>query len=106
MHSWRRAYLQPVRYLRQTRDSWLLVNEFPLVQISELGSVETDSEIGSKHPLMALDRQTDRQTEDYILDLTPPDNPAASNPSRTFINKDSFQEQFSLFFQRISQIQN
>lgn len=60
------AYLQPVRYLRQMRDSWLLVNEFPFVQISELGSVEPHSEVGSKHSLLALGGQEQSHTLTFI----------------------------------------
>ena len=56
MHS----YLQPVRYLRQMCDPWLLVNEFPFIQVAELGPIKTHPEIGSKHPLMALEGNKDR----------------------------------------------
>lgn len=55
------AYLQPVRDLRQVCDSWFLVNKFPFVQISKLGSVETHSEISSKHSLVALEKGKGRR---------------------------------------------
>lgn len=54
-HSFLLSYLQPVRYLRQMCDPWLLVNEFPFIQVAELGPIKTHPEISSKHPLMALE---------------------------------------------------
>lgn len=36
-------------------DPWLLVNEFPFVQVTKLGPIKTHPEISSKHPLVALE---------------------------------------------------
>lgn len=60
------SYLQPVWYLRQMCDPWLLVNEFPFVQVAKLGPIKTHTEIGSKHPLMALEG---KKKHDLIIAL-------------------------------------
>ena len=52
---YRNNCLQSVRDLRQVCDPWFLVNKLPLIQIPKLCSVETDPEVGTEHPLVALD---------------------------------------------------
>lgn len=36
-------------------DAWLLVNEFPFVQVAKSGPVKTYTKVGPKHSLMALE---------------------------------------------------
>lgn len=48
------SYLQSVRDLRKLGNCRLFVNEFLLIQIPKFGSIEANSEVGSKHPLMTL----------------------------------------------------
>lgn len=43
-----------MRDLRKLGNCRLFVNEFLLIQIPKFGSIETNSEVGSKHPLMTL----------------------------------------------------
>ncbi len=59
-HTRASLYLQPVWYLGQMCDSGLLVNEFPFIQVAELCSIKTNPEIGSKHPLRALERNKEK----------------------------------------------
>ena len=44
-----------MRDLRQVCDLWFLVNKLPLIQVPKLCSVETDPEVGTEHPLVALE---------------------------------------------------
>ena len=43
-----------MRDLRKLGNCRLFVNEFLLIQIPKFGPIETNSEVGSKHPLMTL----------------------------------------------------
>lgn len=36
-------------------DAWLLVNEFPFVQVTKMGPIKTYTKVGPKHSLMALE---------------------------------------------------
>lgn len=36
-------------------DAWLLVNEFPFVQVTKSGPIKTYAKVGPKHSLMALE---------------------------------------------------
>ena len=47
-----------MRDLRQVCYPWFLVNKLPLIQIPKLCSVETDPEVGTEHPLVALDGES------------------------------------------------
>lgn len=63
-------YLQPVWYLRQMCDPWLLVNKFPLIQVTKLSPKKTHPEIGSKHPLVALERNKERTVNLPLIHMT------------------------------------
>jgi len=43
-----------VRNFRKFGNCRLLVNKLLLIQVSKLGSIETDPEVGAKHPLSIL----------------------------------------------------
>lgn len=48
------SHLKSMWDLRKLCNCWFLVHEFLLIQIPKFGSVEANSEVSSKHPLMVL----------------------------------------------------
>lgn len=64
------SYLKPVWYLRQMCDPWLLVNEFPFVQVAKFGPIKTHPEIGPKHPLMALEGNKEEIFFQSLISMT------------------------------------
>lgn len=51
-------------------DPRLLVNEFPFVEVTELGPIKTDTEIGSKHPLVALEGGNEQILYHPLINVT------------------------------------
>lgn len=52
-------------------DPGLLVNKFSFIQVAELGSIKTHTEIGSKHPLVALEENKEKILFQVLISATP-----------------------------------